>query len=261
MEHKSSTILTDAAPAVELQNLSINFRCYHQRPSTLKEHIIGFIKTGSLKYYTKFEALSNITLTVNRGEIFGILGSNGAGKSTLLKAIAGVLKPTNGSINIHGSLDSLVQLGAGFDAELNAVENIYLAGSLRKWSKSYIDKRVNEIIEFAELENFETMPIKYYSSGMYARLGFAVAIDANPEILLVDEVIAVGDERFQQKCRKVITELYTSGRTVIMVSHNINFLASISNRVGVLQKGQFIYVGEPSGAIDCYRSDAYQTRL
>ena len=247
--------------ALEVRNISVNYRSYKERPSTLKESLVKLLRHRTLKYYSTFEALSNLSFSVKRGEVFGIIGSNGAGKSTLLKVLAGVLKPTKGNVIVNGVVDSLIQLGAGFDPELNAIENIYLSGSLHKKTKSEIQDRIPNILEFAELEDFATTPIKYYSSGMFARLGFAVAIDRNPDILIVDEVLAVGDERFQQKSLKVFEDFLGQKKTIIMVTHNLVSLANIANTVGLLAKGKLVYMGNVHEAIKLYLEPTYETRL
>ena len=189
--------------AIEVSNVTVAYRSYKERPTTLKENIFSIVKHGKFSHYSTFNALSNVNLKVKKGQILGIIGSNGAGKSTFLRVLAGILKPTAGSVKIDGSIDSLIQLGAGFDPELNAIENIYLNGSLHLKSNAELKKKVPDILKFAELEDFATTPIRYYSSGMYARLGFSVAIDRNPDILIIDEILSVGDERFHKKCLRV----------------------------------------------------------
>lgn len=247
--------------SIVVKGLTVAYRSYKDRPTSFKETLIRFAKTGNLRHYSTFNALSDVSFSVPRGEVFGVIGSNGAGKSTLLKALMGVLKPVNGSIEIDGTIDSLIQLGAGFDSELNAIENIYLNGSLHRLSRSEITRRVPEIIEFAELEEFATTPIKYYSSGMNARLGFAVAADKNPDILLVDEVLAVGDERFRSKCYKVFERFIDEKKTIIMVSHSLEVVKRMSKRIGLLSKGKLVFVGDPDEAIERYRDESYETAL
>ena len=247
--------------AVEVNNLRIAYRSYKERPGTLKETVLKFIKTGRWRYFSTFDALKGISFKVKRGEIFGIIGSNGAGKSTLLKAISGVLAPAEGEVKVNGSFDSLIQLGAGFDIELNAIENIYLYGSLHGRSRSEIQARIPQILEFAELTEFAHTPIKYYSSGMYARLGFSVAIDRDPDILLIDEVLAVGDERFQAKCKKIFQSYIDQKKTIIMVSHSMTTLAPIAKEILLLSKGEVAFLGDPQEAIKVYRGEKYQTAL
>lgn len=247
--------------AVRVSNISVAFRSYKQRPTTLKESLIRFIKHRQLRYYSNFYALRNVSFEVQRGEVLGIIGSNGAGKSTLLRTIAGVLPPAEGSITVNGRVDSLIQLGAGFDAELNAIENIYLNSSLHRRSRAEIRERVPHILKFAELEEFATTPIKYYSSGMFARLGFSVAIDREPDILIVDEVLAVGDERFQTKCRAAFERLLDAKKTIIIVSHSLSQIQRLADRVVLLSKGQVVYYGDPQTAVEKYRDADYQTAL
>lgn len=253
--------LQTAEIAISIENLTIAYRSYKERPSTIKETLINVIKKGQLRYYSTFNALSNVSFQVKKGTVFGIIGSNGAGKSTLLRAIAGVLPPTHGTRMVDGSLGSLIQLGAGFDAELNAIENIYLNGSLQRRSRSQIASRVTRILEFAELENFAATPVKYYSSGMYARLGFSVAIDQDPDILVVDEILGVGDERFNSKCRAYFDNFIASGKTLVIVSHNMGFLSRMAHEIAVLSRGKLIFVGPPEEAVACYQSAEYQTAL
>lgn len=247
--------------AVFLEGVTVSYRSYKERPTSLKESILRFLKSGRVRYFSTFDALKNLNLEIERGKVFGIIGSNGAGKSTLLKVIAGVLPPTSGTVEVNGKIDSLIQLGAGFDSELNAIENIFLNCSLHQKSKKEIEARIPHILEFAELEEFATTPIKYYSSGMFARLGFSVAIDREPDILIVDEVLAVGDERFQKKCKKVFERLLEQKKTVIMVSHSLEQLRDMSDQIAVLSKGRLIYLGEPKKALEIYRDSTYQTAL
>lgn len=247
--------------AVEIENVTVAYRSYKERPTTLKESLINLLKKGQFRYYSTFNALDGVSFKVKKGRVLGIIGSNGAGKSTLLRAIAGVLPPSTGSVKRVGTLDSLIQLGAGFDADLNAIENILLNGSLHQQSAAEIKERIPGILEFAELQEFATTPIKYYSSGMYARLGFAVAIDRNPDILVVDEVLAVGDERFQAKCKGVFQRIIDSGKTIIIVSHGMSLLEGIADEVGLLSKGKLIFLGDPKEAIAMYRDAKYETAL
>ena len=247
--------------AVVAKNISVQFRSYKERPHTLKESLIRGLKTGSLKHYENFNALTNVNLEIPRGQVFGIIGSNGAGKSTLLRVLSGVLPPTSGEVKVRGTLDSLIQLGAGFDAELNAIENIYLNGSLHGKSREEIEERIPGIIEYAELKDFATTPIKYYSSGMYARLGFSVAIDRDPDILIVDEILAVGDERFQHKSKAVFQEFIERKKTIIMVSHGLSMLENTADQIALLSRGKVAFIGDPKEAIEAYRKDEYQTAL
>ena len=248
--------------AVSVKDVTVTFRSYEQRPTMIKDAVIQFIKTRKLRHYSPFKALNDVSFTVKRGEVFGIIGSNGAGKSTLLRVIAGVLPPTEGESTVNGRVDSLIQLGAGFDRELNAIENIYLNGSLHGKSKKEIQSRVDAILDFAELQEFATTPIKYYSSGMYARLGFAVAADREPDILIVDEVLQVGDERFHNKCKKVFQRYVEQKKTIIMVSHGLSGLKEFAHRIALMSKGRLAYLGDPEVAISKYLDDEhYETAL
>ena len=252
---------SNSSSALEVKNVSVMYRSYENRPTSLKENLLAFLRSGKMKYYSTFEALSNVSFSVPKGTVFGIIGSNGAGKSTLLKVLAGVLPPTSGEIIAHGSVDSLIQLGAGFDPDLTARENIFLYASLHGKKRKEIEKSVDRILEFAELVEFSHTPIKYFSAGMSARLGFSCAIDVDPDILLVDEVLQVGDERFGVKCREVFRNFIAKGKTVVMVSHALDQLAKEADTIMVLSKGQIIFTGEPDHALEVYRDPSYQTRL
>jgi ABC-2 type transport system ATP-binding protein len=247
--------------AIELKDVTIKYRSYKGRPTSLKDSLIKFVKTRELFQHATFNALENLSLRVERGTSLGIIGSNGAGKSTLLKVIAGVLPPTSGTITTNGTLDCLIQLGAGFDNELNAIENIYLYSALRRRSKKEMAPRIESILEFAELGDFATTPIKYYSSGMSARLGFAVAMDCNPDIFVVDEVLSVGDARFRKKCEKAFSDIIAGGKTIIMVSHDMNALKRVCGEAILLSAGSVAYRGSPEDAIKMYLDESYKTRL
>ena len=252
-----SEAISPDLPAVEVNNVTIKFRSYERRPTTIKESFLTLFRDGKVKHYRTFDALQGISFSVPRGGIFGIIGANGAGKSTMLRTITGVLPPSQGNVVVRGRIDSLIELGAGFDHELNAIENIYLNRSLYGMTRNKIKDRIPAIIEFAELEDFATTPIKYYSSGMSARLGFAVAIDREPDILVVDEVLAVGDERFHVKCMDVIKRFLKQKKTIVIVSHNLEQIRMMADQVALLSKGRLLYLGEPSEAIDRYRDDSY----
>jgi ABC-type polysaccharide/polyol phosphate transport system ATPase subunit len=248
-------------PVIEVRNVTVAYRTYRERPTSLKETIIKIIRTGKIKHYSTFDALADVSLNIASGTVLGIIGSNGSGKSTLLKVLSQVLKPTQGYARTRGSVSALIELGAGFDPELNAVENIFLNGSLHGLTKKQLLSRVGPILEFAELKEFAETPIKYYSSGMYARLGFSVAVDIDPDILLVDEILAVGDERFQSKCRKVFQDFMARGKTIVIVSHDVDMLKNLGSQIAVLSKGRLLYLGEPKEAISVYRSQNYKTAL
>lgn len=247
--------------AVKAENITVSYRSYKGQPATLKESLIKFFSSGKTRYYTSFNALEDVSFSIKKGEVFGIIGSNGAGKSTMLRVLSGVLPPKEGKVTVSGSVDSLIQLGAGFDADLNAIENIYLSGSLHRIARSEMAKRIDSILDFAEIKEFAHTPIRYYSSGMFARLGFSVAIDRSPEILLVDEVLAVGDERFQEKCRGVFRRYIDDKKTIVMVSHNMAQMEKLCTRVALLSKGRLVFCGDPKQAIERYRHESYRRAL
>lgn len=247
--------------AVVLNNVTIEFQSHSDSTPSLRDSIIKLIKTRKRPPPVTFNALESLSLGGERGSSLGILGSNEAGKSTLLKVIAGVLPPTSGTVTIIGSLDCLIQLGAGFDAELNAIENIYLYSALRRRPVKEMKPRIQSILEFAELTEFATTPIKYYSSGMSARLGFAVAMDCKPNIFVVDEVLSVGDARFRKKCEKTFSEILSDGKTIIMASHDMNALKRLCSAAVLLSEGTIAFRGTPKEAFKKYMDDGYKTRL
>jgi ABC-2 type transport system ATP-binding protein len=227
---------------VEVQNVSKHFRLYHERHKSLKERIIH---PGGGNY-TDLEALNEVSFSVDAAQTIGILGRNGSGKSTLLKCICGVLQPTSGQILVRGTLAGLLELGAGFQPELSGRDNIYLSGSMLGLSKRAVDRLFDSIVDFSELEGFIDTQVKFYSSGMYVRLGFAVAVNVDPDVLVVDEVLAVGDERFQSKCMDRIRLFQQEGRTILLVSHNADQVRSLCDRAIVLDHGKLLADG-PSG--------------
>lgn len=226
---------------IDVKQVSMHFNLMVERVDSIKEYILKLIKGKLL--YNDFVALNNISFSVQKGEIVGLVGLNGAGKSTLLKIIAGVLKPTSGSVITKGSIAPLIEVGAGFDPELTARENVYLNGAILGHTKSFMDKKFDEIIEFAELQNFVDVPVKNFSSGMYARLGFSIATVVQPDILIVDEVLSVGDYRFQEKCEKRINQMIEQGVTIILVSHSIDMIKRLCTKVVWLDHGQIKDIG------------------
>ena len=222
--------------AVEVKNVRMVFNLMEENVDTLKEYVMRLLK-GKL-FYNEFVSLDNISFTVEKGDILGIVGFNGAGKSTLLKILAGVLKPTEGYIKVNGTIAPLIEVGAGFDPELTARENVFLNGAILGYSRKFLKSNFDRIIEFAELENFKDVPIKNFSSGMYARLGFAIATIVNPDILIVDEVLSVGDYKFKEKCTKRIKEMIEQGTTIIIVSHEIEMIEEVCNKVLWLEHGR-----------------------
>ncbi|MDQ1235823.1 ABC-2 type transport system ATP-binding protein [Paenibacillus sp. SORGH_AS306] len=237
---------------IDVQNVSMCFNMTTEKISGLKEFLIKRLKNQIS--YTKFWALKDVTFNVRQGELFGVLGLNGAGKSTLLKTVAGVLKPTNGTLNISGRMAPLIELGAGFDTELTARENIYLNGAILGYSKKEMNAKFDEIVDFSELAEFIDVPVKNFSSGMYARLGFAIATSTRPDILIVDEILGVGDFKFQQKCEAKINEMVKEGTSVLLVSHSIDQIRSLCNRGIILEKGQLIKEGNIEELCDFYYS-------
>lgn len=230
------------SPIITVDHVSMTFNLMDERVDTLKEYVVRLVK-GQL-FYHKFRALDDISLTIARGDIFGLIGLNGAGKSTLLKILAGVLHPSSGCVRVRGTIAPLIEVGAGFDPELTARENVYLNGAILGHSHAYLAEHFDDIIDFAELRDFVDVPVKNFSSGMYARLGFAIATEVRPDILIVDEVLSVGDYRFQEKCTKRIQSMIKEGTTVIIVSHEIKIIKKMCNRVAWLEHGKLRDVGE-----------------
>ena len=227
--------------AIDIQNLSKVYKLYEKPIDRLKETLSI---TGK-SYHRDFYALNNVSLQIRKGETVGIIGKNGAGKSTLLKIITGVLAPTTGSVKISGRISSLLELGAGFNPEYNGLENIYLNGTIMGMTKEEVDERLQDILDFADIGDFIYQPVKTYSSGMYVRLAFSVAINVNPDILIVDEALAVGDARFQLKCFKKLEEIKNSGKTILFVSHAIDQVKAFCTKGILINDGTIIYQGDP----------------
>lgn len=235
---------------INVNQVTMKFNLMEERVDTLKEYIVKLLKRKLL--YNEFISLDHVTFSIQKGDVLGIVGLNGAGKSTLLKILAGVLKPTSGTVSVRGSIAPLIEVGAGFDPELTARENIYLNGSILGYSRKFIDSKFDEIIEFAELEKFVNVPVKNFSSGMYTRLGFSIATIVNPEILIVDEVLSVGDFKFQEKSKKRIEELMSGGTTVILVSHDNDIIKKMCNKVLWLESGKIKMYGNTQVVLDAY---------
>ena len=235
--------------AVQVENLTKEFE------SDKTRGLLNIIRQSSSKRKNKkFVALDNVTFSVKKGEVLGIIGANGSGKSTLLRIIAGVYKPDSGNVIVNGRLSPLMQLGAGFQNELTAKDNIVMNGLLLGVSKSTIEKKVEVIIEYAELDEFRNLKIKHYSSGMRAKLAFAIAMQVNPEILLVDEILSVGDINFRKKSIETFLSFKNNGRTILLASHNLETLSTFCDRVLVLQKGRMVIIGDPEEAIAKYQT-------
>ena len=236
-------------PAIEVKDVSKRFRLAHDKKTSLKERVIKLGRSS----YDEFYALRDIRLTVASGETVALLGHNGSGKSTLLKCIGGILQPTAGEIVTRGRMASLLELGAGFHPDLTGRENVYLNASILGLARRDIERRFDEIVAFAELEDFIDNQVKHYSSGMYVRLGFAVAVTVEPDVLLVDEVLAVGDESFQRKCMERVRKFQREGRTIVVVTHNADSVREYCNRAVVLDHGRMIADGKPDESIRLYR--------
>ena len=237
--------------AIEVKDISKQFRLYNEKHTSLKERVIH----GGKMPFTPFWALRDVNIDISQGETFGILGRNGCGKSTLLKCVAGILKPTSGEIRVRGTLAAMLELGAGFQPDLSGRDNIFLNGSLLGLSRSDIEKRFDDIVAFAELDQFIDNQVKFYSSGMYVRLGFAVAINVEPDVLLVDEVLSVGDAAFQRKCLDHVKKIQREGRTIVVVSHSPDTIRQNCDRAVVMNHGKVITIDEPGEAIRVYLAD------
>jgi lipopolysaccharide transport system ATP-binding protein len=220
--------------AIIVQNISKRFLIPHDKRTTVKENVLGSIRKN--RGYDEFHALKNVSFSIKHGESIGIIGENGSGKSTLLKILAGVLYPDEGNVIVNGKIAPFLELGVGFQAELTAKENVFLYGSILGMTKKEMDAKYDEIMDFSELSQFENVKIKNFSSGMYARLAFATAVAVEPDILLLDEVLAVGDEKFQMKCREKMNDFKKSGATIVLVSHSL----SICDRAGVMERKSLV---------------------
>jgi ABC-2 type transport system ATP-binding protein len=239
--------------AVIIDGVSMSFNMSNEQLHSLKEYFIKLVRREL--FFKEFVALRDISLDVKKGDVYGIVGTNGSGKSTLLKIIAGVLEPTKGSSVVNGSIAPLIELGAGFDFELTARENIYLNGSLLGYSKAFINECFNEIVEFAEMKDFLELPMKNYSSGMVARIAFAIATVTTPDILIVDETLSVGDMFFQEKCEKKIQSLIDDGQTtVLFVSHSISAVERICKNAIWIEKGQLMMRGTAEDVCAAYKN-------
>ena len=235
---------------IDIKNVSVRFNKSTENISGLKEYMIKMIKRELM--FQEFFALKDISFTVKRGESWGLIGKNGSGKSTLLKLISGIIKPYQGSITVQGSISPLIELGAGFDSELTARENIFLNGALLGYKKKFITENFDRIVEFAELSEFIDVPLKNFSSGMSARLGFAIATITKPDILIVDEVLAVGDFAFQQKCKKRMEELLSGGTTLLFVSHSIEQVQELCQNAIWLEHGNIKAIGDTTSVSQQY---------
>lgn len=244
--------MIDQNNAVELRNIEMHFNMSKEKLESLKEYFLKLVKRQL--YFEDFVALDNISFDIKKGDVFGIVGLNGCGKSTTLKVISGILKPTKGTVETNGTIAPLIELGAGFDMELTARENIYLNGSVLGYSKKFMDEKFDEIVDFSEMREFLDVPMKNYSSGMVARIGFAIATVTTPDILIVDEILAVGDFLFQQKCEERINQMMNDDTTVIIVSHSIEQIERLCKHCVWLEKGKIKMIGETKEVCDAYKN-------
>ena len=246
-------------PIIEVENINMRFNLSEEKTDTLKEYFLKLM-SGKL-HFTEFYALRDINFTVSKGEAVALIGMNGSGKSTLLKVIAGIMYPLTGSVKVDGTIAPLIELGAGFDLELTARENIYLNGAVLGYSRDFIRKQFDEIVEFSELQGFIDVPVKNYSSGMLARLGFSIATCVRADILVVDEILAVGDFKFQQKCKKRMKDLMSGGTTLLFVSHSEDQVKELCPRSIWLDHGRLMADGETEAVYELYRKSMENATL
>ncbi len=238
--------------AVEVRNAEMHFNMSKEKLESLKEY---FLRLATKKLmFEDFVAVNGVTFDIKKGDVFGIVGLNGSGKSTMLKLISGILTPSKGTVETQGTIAPLIELGAGFDFDLTARENIYLNGSVLGYSKKFMDQKFDEIVEFSEMQDFLDTPMKNYSSGMVARIGFAIATITRPDILIVDEILAVGDFRFQEKCEKRINSMINDDTTVIIVSHSIEQIERLCKHCLWLEKGRVKMIGDTKTVCDAYKA-------
>ena len=233
---------------LEVSHLTKSFRLHHEKTNSLKALIVA----RGRNRFDEFTALDDISFTVGEGEVFGVIGHNGSGKSTLLKCMAGILVPNSGSVAVHRRMSALLELGAGFHPELSGRENVFLNAAILGMGRKAIASRFDDIVEFSGLENFIDSPVKTYSSGMYVRLAFAVAINVDPELLIIDEILAVGDVTFQQKCMEKFVDFRNQGRTIILVTHAMNSVRDMCDRAIWLDHGKLVAEGDPSELVEAY---------
>ncbi len=240
-------------PIITIDNVTMQFRLSHEKVNSIKEYFIRMLKKNLR--YSDFYALKNISFQVQKGQRIGIIGPNGAGKSTLLRIISGIMKPTKGSIQVNGSVSPLLELGAGFDDEFSGAENIYLNGAILGKTKHFLDEHFEEIVAYSELAEFIDSPVKNYSSGMKAKLGFSIATQVESDILIIDEVLGVGDQNFKKKSSAKIKELMEKGITTILVSHNIEQIRKLTDKTIWLEEGCMKAFGESYRVCDRYEAN------
>ena len=241
------------ANAVELHNVSMRFNLARERVDNLKEYFVRMLK-GKRTAIDEFWALQDVSFNIAKGESFALVGANGSGKSTTLKIISGILSPTKGNVIVNGSIAPLIELGAGFDFELTGRENVFLNGAILGFSRKEMQEKYEEIVDFSELGDFIEVPVKNYSSGMVARLGFSCATTVRPEILIVDEILGVGDHHFQEKCSKRMEDMMGAGTTVILVSHSEQDVKRICKKAAWINHGKLMFVGDSGEAINRYNA-------
>jgi len=241
-------------PAIELRDVWKQFIIRHNRADSLKERFIGLFNRRYQEHHEILWALRGITLAVEPGEALGLIGPNGSGKSTLLRLIARTLYPTKGEVIVRGRVAPMIEIGVGFHHELTGQENIYLNASLYGLTRREVDRIYSKIVEFSELEEFIDVPVKNYSTGMYARLGFSIAVHLDPDILLIDEVLAVGDERFQRKCLERMMDFRRRGKTIVFVSHSAAAVKQLCDRACLLSQGTLVAFGEVASVLEAYEA-------
>ncbi|SKC34975.1 lipopolysaccharide transport system ATP-binding protein [[Eubacterium] yurii] len=238
---------------IEIKNLTMEYRIQRENIKSIKEYIVNLLKRKV--NYNYFKAVDDISFTIEKGEVCGIIGKNGAGKSTLLKIISGVIPATGGSIKINGKIAPLLELGAGFDTDLTARENIYLNGAVLGYSKKFLDEKYDEIVEFSELNDFMDQQVRTFSTGMMMRLAFSIATLVEPEILIVDEILSVGDAHFSNKSINKMKNMMSGGTTVLMVSHSLKQIKELCNRVIWIEKGKIKMDGNPLDVCEQYENE------
>jgi len=235
--------------AISVKNINKIYKMYRSPSERFKELLHPFKK----KYHQEFQALKNINLDIQKGTTFGIIGQNGSGKSTLLQIITGIIRPTSGTVKVEGRVSALLGLGAGFHREFTGRENVFMQGMLMRMKREEMERHFDEIVSFADIGDFIDQPVKTYSSGMYARLAFATAINVSPDILIIDEILAVGDDMFQRRCHNKLEEFKNSGKTVIFVSHSLSVVTKICNRAILLDRGNILETGNPEDLVNTYK--------
>ena len=240
---------------IKIDNVSMKFNLEIEKDFSMKQAFVNLFTKKKKKKNDDFLALKIVSFTVDKGEVVGLIGSNGAGKSTLLKVVSGVMKPTSGKVTVQGVISPMIELGAGFDGHLTARENIYLNGAILGYSKKFLDEKFDEIVEFSELRDFLDVPVKNFSSGMTAKLAFSIATIVNPEILIVDEILSVGDLKFQEKSKHKMMEMIKGGTTVLYVSHSLESIKDLCTKVVWLEHGKVVKIGDTKKVCDAYYKD------